>query len=238
MNSLYEFGSQVDIIIRVKSARNIGGISYDNNEIYTILKDVAINFTYEPTNINITAKQPVYKGDTQKLPIAVDIFGISCTDKIFNLIGTKLSNAYVSTTEIEECIPDENGMILLKWPATNIFVYRTENGNKIKIPFTNEKDILYIQEKDYNHSYTVIYQAIKPQTKVYSLEQEYQPYFSAELITKGNTNKNTRNLTIVLPTVKIDPNAELRFTNEGLLATSLRLNIIYQNQPKPVVVFN
>lgn len=233
MNQLFEYGSAVDIILSVKNPTTIAGKDYKRGEIYTTLKDVGVKFNYAPTAASMDAKKPIYKGTIQNLPQSVSTTYVPLTDTLANLTLTPVDVPQL-VNEAEKRISDSEGKIILRAKsANNLFVY-CDNQQVEDYQFDETTNTL--SELNAATEYIIRYQ-IAVQSSCYSLEQCFQPYFAAELVGKGNTNKSTNTMHILLPAVKIDVNPNFVFVDNGQLGVTLTLNIIYQGQDMPAVVF-
>ena len=233
MNQLFEYGSAVDILLIAKNPITIAGKDYKRGEIYTTLKDVGVKFNYTPTAASMDAKKPVYKGTIQNLPQSVSTTYVPLTDTLANLILTPVDMPQL-VNEAEKRTSDSEGKIILRAkPSENLFVYR---NNELIDSYQFDEATNTVYGLDAAIEYVIRYQtAVK--SACYSLEQCFQPYFAAELIGKGNTNKSTNTMHILLPSVKIDVNPNFVFVDNGQLGVTLTLNIIYQGQGMPAVVF-
>jgi len=59
VNDIFAYGSTVDVLLKIKSARTIDGVSYAINEPYTFLNNVRVSFEYNNASVNIHASQPL-----------------------------------------------------------------------------------------------------------------------------------------------------------------------------------
>lgn len=233
MSQLFEYGSAVDIILRAKNPITIAGKAYKAGEIYTILRDVGVQFNYNPINSEMEARKTLYRGDTQNLPQSVSTSYVPLTTAISDLIFTPV-NVPQKVQVTEQRSSDSDGRIILreKAVADTIFVY----GDDGALSFGYDETTNSVQGLIGGQQFSIYY-CTKVNGTAYELEQCYQPYFEAEIIGKGNTNKSTNNMHIVLPAVKVDANPSLTFVDNGQIGLTLTLNIIYKQQDKPVVVF-
>ena len=233
MNQLFEYGSAVDIILTIKNPTTIAGKDYKRGEIYTTLKDVGVKFNYTPTAASMDARKPIYNGTIQNLPQSVSTTYVPLTDTLANLTLTPVDVPQL-INETEKRISDSEGEIILRAkPVESLFIYR--DGQQVE-DYQFDETTNTISDLAAATEYAIRYQtAVK--SACYSLEQCFQPYFSAELVGKGNTNKSTNTMHILLPSVKIDVNPNFVFVDNGQLGVTLTLNIIYQGQGMPAVVF-
>lgn len=234
MNQLFEYGSTVDLVIRTKGELVVNGKTYAPNEVYTILRDVPVQFNYNSNSTAIAAKKPVYNGTTQYLPTSAIVSYVPLTTKLANLLfeeGT--TNQQIMVRE-KRSATTSGEIILKRQPANSTCFVKDEFDNKVAAQ-------LDIATKTLSNltpgvEYQIDYYTVATGS-CFGLEQKFQPYFSVELITRGNNNKSTNMLHIILPSVKIDVMPSMEFIGNGQLGISLRLNIIYQGQEQPVMVF-
>lgn len=231
MNDLYEYGSSFDVIIRLKSDQVIGGVQYQAGEIYTVLHDVTVSFTYEETGVTMDAHKPVYVANVQNLPVSFAIGNININTKIANLIMTKQSEQEVLIPSIEQCV-SVNGELYTKYSIKGeLYVYDIET-HTLQENYTYENDKIK-GLKDGNY---LIYYCYAKAGIVYSLDVPYYPYFTIEMFSKGNKNKNTEDIYFKFPSVSMVQRPKLDFINNGVITTPFVFNIIYHAQPQPVVV--
>lgn len=232
MDQLFEFGSAVNIVLRTKSEITIAGKTYKAGQIYTILEKVGVSFNYTPTSTSSSAKKPVYNGTTQSLPQSVTTQYLPLKAKLADLMLQRSSKCKIQ--KIETRFSDSEGQIILRQPAEDgleVLCRDNKVDNYVYDAATHTITGLSPQEP-----YTIYYLTTS-QKEGYSLEQNFLPYFEVELVGKGNTDKTTNTVHIILPSVKIDFDPDFVFIDDGQIGTRLTFNIIYQNQGTPVMVF-
>ena len=85
MNNLYELGGLADVFIINKVEKNIGGINYKPQEVYTVLKDVIVNLGYERNSSE--GKDIKNKINYMiNFPNEIYISNVPMTDKVCNLV--------------------------------------------------------------------------------------------------------------------------------------------------------
>ena len=231
MNDLYEYGSSFDIIIRLKSDQTIGGQQYKAGEVYTVLHNATVNFTYEETGAVMSARKPIYDANVQNLPVSFAISDVNINTKIANLIMTKQEGQEVLVPSIEQCA-SANDELYTKYPiASELRVYDAAT-HALQENYTYEND--KISGLD-DGTYLVHYYYTKVGA-TYNLEVPYYPYFTVEMLGKGNKNKNTEDIYFKFPSVSMVQRPKLDFINSGVITTPFVFNIIYHAQPQPVVV--
>lgn len=232
MSQLFEFGSAVNIILRAKSEITIAGKTYKPGQIYTILEKVGVSFNYAPTTTNSSAKKPVYNGSIQSLPQSVTTQYLPIQTKLADLMLQGSSKCKIQ--KIETRFSDSEGKIILHQSAEEgleVFCRADKVDNYTYNEATRTIEGLSPQEP------YQIYYLTTSQNNAYRLEQNFLPYFTIELIGKGNTDKTTNVVHIVLPSVKIDFDPNFVFVDDGVISTRLTFSIIYENQDPPVMVF-
>lgn len=228
---MQEFGSPVDIIIKTKAELDIAGKHYMPNQVYTILREVDVEFQYEKIQTDVAAKKIIYRGDIKSYPNAFQIWNLPLSQKIIDLIFNETTSGYLTQVENLEVI---DGTLYLKYaPARNLIILN-DNGQQVEeSTYTINNDTIIIA----NGTYTVMYEYLAT-GKTYNLESPFYPYFAAEIIGLGNTDKQTNKIHLVLPTIKISQTPRLQFTNTGVCSTPMVCDIIYQNQPEPYLVID
>lgn len=234
MSNVFEYGSAIDIIVRIKNQITIKNKTYQPGEIYTTLNKVRVRFNYAPTNTSMTATKPVYTGTTQNLPQSVTTSFLPLTVKLADLLLVS-SNDKKLIQETETRSSDSMGNIILRAKvADKLFIY--EDGEKVE-DYEYDAETRTISNLTPATSYMISYLSEANDVIAFGLEQEHRPYFEIELIGKGNSGKRTSEMHLILPAVKIDVNPDLTFVDDGVMGVTLNLNIIYKGQEQPVVVF-
>lgn len=225
MNSLYEYGSNCDVIIRCNSERTIGGRTYSANEPYTILKNVFCRLAYREN-----VKEGAAKNNVQAIrfgvPDLINISNVALTDKICNLIATKVPKSRI--TKVYSA-PSVGGKIYLPEEpiSDSIFVF---NGND-KMSFTVDGYKLVGDFKE-DETYIIFYEVIAS-TECYDLNTPQYGYFSIEIIGVGNTEKVTNNIHMVFPAVSLISVPTFDFINGGIMSAPLQFECIHRGQKSP-----
>ena len=223
-NNIYEFGGVADVLLRVKSDRTIAGNTYNENEPYTVLKDVTVQFIYDQIGKQADAKRSVYSSNFGR-PSQLIINGVPLTQKIANLIMTNEDNTYIRTRK--EIIQCKNGKLSTNYtPIENSMFIFDKNMQKVD----NASSFVEGEE------YLVFYQEECSGDK-YSFEVPTYGYFSVEIFVKGNTNKITNDIYMHFDALSLATVPNFNIMNGGILNTPLVFNIIYTNQEEPIIVF-
>lgn len=235
MNDLYEFGGSADVLIKTKTDTEIGGIKYQAGEPYTVLKDVLVYLDYNQNEKDITAKKSISSSQTAR-PSIINITRIELTTKMCNLIGTIKSEEQIMHMKNIKCYCDnENSLYLDDIPANNqIFVY---NKSFERIEIDRVEDTTIYGDFEVDKEYLVFYNEFV-QGRVYDFEVPHYPYFSIEIIAKGNTNKSFGTTLMKFDSVSLVSVPRFNFIQGDILNIPLTFKVIYQNQEEPVVVFN
>lgn len=231
MNKLYELGSVVDILIKPNTDTVIGNKTYKANEPYTVLKDVSVGLIYEQISSDITAKKPINSSQKAR-PYQITINDIQLTQKILDLILTRIENTDYIRTIKEICIAEKNSIYLNNEPIKDLFIY-DKSGSAVRVD--NIEDNIVSGNFNDGESYLVFYES-KIDNVIYSFEMPHYPYFTLEINGKGNTDKNTSSIYCKFPAVSLVSIPNINFINEDILNSPLIFNIIYQNQKEPIIV--
>lgn len=234
MNQLYEFGSTVDIIIRAKNEIKIGDRTYERDEVCAMFEDIGVLFNYSQKDVAISGSKIAYNGYRNNLPQSITTTFVPITTMLADLMLENAEDGSLIQAK-EKRVSDSEGTIILRANAQKgLFVYDA-NGNKVT--YTRNFNPRVIEGLNPTTAYTILYLTEK-NNQVFGLEQCHRPYFEVELVGRGNTDKKTNEIHFLFPSVKIDIDPNLTLTGEGIIGTTLTFNIIYNGQPKPVVVFN
>lgn len=229
MNNLHEFGGVCDVIIKCNSERAIGEKTYKAGEPYTILKDVYVNIGYQNTTSEGSAKNNIYAHRSGS-PDTISISGLTLTDKVSNLIATKIQQSVV--TKYCECIADKN-TIYMPEPYIKNSVYIYYNGEKINC---KEQDDCLTGNFTNGYIYTIFYSVAVTQ-HCYDFTVPSYGYFSLDIIGKGNTNKKSNNIFISCPAVSLVSVPVFNLVNGTILNAPLQFTVIDKNQKPATFTF-
>ena len=234
-NNIYEFGGVADILIRMKTARTIGGVNYAANEPYTLLKDVNIQFIYEQNAKQSSAKSTVYAFNSGR-PSQILVNNIPLSQKIANLILTNdLTKTYSRTRK--EMVYCKDGVLTLNYNPLpeDIFVFDSDM-NKVDCTLFDNNKLCADKNLINDMQYLVFYYESVSGDK-YSFEMPSYGYFIADIFIKGNTNKITNDVYIHFDALSLASVPNFNIMSGGILNTPLVFNIIYTNQDEPIIVF-
>ena len=226
MNDLYEFGGTCDVIIRCKSERFIGGRKYEENEPYTILKDVTCGLQYKSINSEANAANNIINS-REGLPDLVNIVNVPLTNKVLCLVSEKISHQRIG--KIYTGIA-KNGIVYLpEAPLQNsVFVYK---GNERFISFTVKEDQL-VAEFEEDAEYLIFYDVVATES-CFDFNCPRYGYFTLEIIGKGNQNKKSNNIYIKIPAASLISTPVFDLVSGNILHAPLQFKVIQQNQPVP-----
>lgn len=221
MNNLYELGGIGDVFIINKIDLKLGKNNYKAGEVYTVLKDVNINFQYEQNNSLGKNKENKVQY-VENYPSSISISNIDMTDKIYNLLMKRKEEDYMIITKKEIITCEENNTIYLSEnPLGNIYV---KNNKYENLFFTQEGQIL---KGDFviGEQYLIFYN-IQTEQQVFSMKNNSLPYFSLEIHFKGNKNKETYKGYLLIPSVSLTSSPVIVFDNNSIIKSVLNFTII------------
>lgn len=228
MNNLYEFGGSCNVIIRCNSERTIGRKVYKVNEPYTILEDVLVDLRYTTLNSESSAKTNII-ASKESYPNLINIHRITLTEKINDLIATRDTIQTVGDTYASYA---DNGVLYLPCAVvpSSLFVYA---NNELFTDYTVDisQDKLIGNFND-DCQYLVFYDK-QVSSPSFSMVTPHYGYFTLEIIGKGNTNKNSKDLYMKFPACSLMSPPTFNFISGDILNSPLQFQCIYKNQPLP-----
>lgn len=231
-NSLLEFGSKVDVVIRFKTEKTINGKTYTANEPYLYLKDAqaVINYSGEDktssTNKTILANSNI-------APRSVSIGGFSFSRKIIALLSQfETENYSYDKTRFESVVVEDNELYLDPNLVVNenkpMFVY-DEDFNKIDFEFDGETNLITGAALENSKEYLVVYSSVELGPK-FNLNNDFHvPYMSLEIQGKGNIDKEEKDMIMYFDKVSLVSMLEFNFIQDQIINVPLEFHIIDTN---------
>lgn len=226
---MIEFGSEATLLIKAKNEIKIGDRNYAPNQVYALFKDVNIQFQYDTIDSNIAAKRTIFAGDIDSFPSKINIYNLPFIQKVIDLTFVKQNEKKFLTAL--ETVNAENGKAYLNHNAAANLVVIKDKAVLPQSDYSYNGNELSIEDGTYIISYDYLAEG-----NAYNLDAPFYPYFAAEIIVTGNTNKQTNKIHLVFPAIKISQVPKLQFTNEGVCSTPLTCDIIYKGQDSPYMV--
>lgn len=231
-NDLYEFGGQCDVIVRSAYGTKINGVTYAENEPYTILKDVFVRLDYDSTESGATAKTNITASHAG-YPDAISISNVQLTSKICDLIATNNNNVSC-ISKYYEAESDGRAIYLPEEPIKDsVFIYYK---GKRQEGFVVTDTAIYCDYFVPGEKYLVFYDV--PMNTSYDFEIPHYPYFALDIIAKGNTNKRSENCYMKFPATALVAVPVFDLVNGSILNVPLKFICIYRNQKKPYFCIN
>lgn len=237
-NKLYEFGGTADVILKSRIEQTINGVTYAANEPYTVFKDVSVELQYDSYTTNgaggISNKTNL--SIRQGQPTKIALFGCPLTDKVCNLIFTQEKETTYTETCHKTLVCLEDGKLHLTTSnIQSMFVYDDEY-NKVGVFAASD-----IAEQCVTGNFVagrryLVFQTLVKTGKIYKFDMPIYPYFSLEIIGKGNTDKKTSGVYLNFDAVSLVSTPALDIISGGMLNAPLVFDIIYKNQKEPVIV--
>ena len=227
MNNLYELGGLADVFIINKVEKNIGGINYKPQEVYTVLNDVIVNLAYERNNSE--GKDIKNKINyIVNFPNEIYISNVPMTEKVCNLLMQKENdtNLLITKKEIIECTV-QNKLFLSDIPSKDIYV-KDKNYNNLEYEVA---DYTLTGNFIEGETYLVFYKTYINKS-VFNMEKVSMPYFSLEIHFKGNDNKKTTIGYMIVPSVSLISSPVVVFNSNTIVGSNLNFKIIdVNNEP-------
>ena len=223
MNNLYEFGGVCDVIIKCNSERQIGNKTYDAGEPYTILNDVYVNLGYKNIISDGGAKNNII-AHRVGLPDIVNISGLTLTDKVCDLIATRVTDTVI--TKACEVIGDN----------TKIYMPEQYIHGSVFVYYKNERITNFTEHNDYlNGSFQsgekyLIFYSIKVDNCSFNFNTPTYGYFSLDICGKGNLNKKTKDIYLNFPAVSLMSVPVFDLVNGNILNAPLQFECIHKAQ--------
>lgn len=236
INSILKAGGKVDVLIRTKTAQKIGDINLIENEPYTFINNVAINFLSSQEGVRSKADGTILSYNNM-LANQVHLYNVPLTEKICNLVfqNRKILNKTYKTL----LVANNNTLILHHQEAYNIFVYDL-NNNLIGVSDYVSDGIITSDKIINNQKYLVFYEYIinnNIDNKMYNLQSPDRSYFTLDIFGKGNQDNLSSDVFIKIDTCVLITNNNLIFNN-GLNSLDLTFDIIQMknNQNKNYLI--
>lgn len=121
-NSLYEYGQIADVIIRPKYDMNLGGKDYKAQTPYTVLHDINFNLQYEQNTASANGIKPIISTQNAR-PYRVVITGCELTDKVLDLVATRVDKKEHLITRYKTCYGSGDCIYVSDHIATDKFVF-------------------------------------------------------------------------------------------------------------------
>ena len=222
MNNLYEFGGTCDVVIRCKTARTIGGKTYQANEPYTILHDVYCNMQYKNIVSDGSAKNNIIYTRTGA-PEIISFSGVTLTEKINDLIARRINSQLIGKTHTSMA---QNGTLYL--PETpvvdSIFVY---HNNQSFTDFTVENDKL-IGAFESDTEYLIFYD-VQSEYSCFDFTTPQYGYFILDIVGKGNKDKTSNDIYIRIPAASLMSVPVFDLVNGDILYAPMQFKCIDQH---------
>lgn len=207
MNNIFSYGSTAQVLIRVKSARVIDGVSYTDGEPYIFLDNITARFIYDGNNTEIT-KQGVKLAYKEDYPTHILITGVSLTSPIMSLIFNKQNNSS-DITMVKHKEDFINGVALLETTAKDFFFY-IDDIPSTNYTWNNTTKVFSINNYDNTKTYTLFYTSTISQ-KCFSLTAPHNAYFTLELYAVGNKTEDQLQVYIKLPSCQLEVDKSMEF---------------------------
>ena len=228
---VYEIGSPCQVMISVNSERTIGGKQYSAGMPYTILKDVNVSLLYENVTSEQNAKVPIFAARNAR-PYQLNISNLPLKKKVFDLMLTEdRGDTYIKTWEVVN-------------PATEFYVSKQIEQSKPVFVLDADGNLLEVQS--ISGSRVILKEGIpefisyfyrSETASSYSFEVPQFGYFSLDIHTVGNIDKNTSKCFMNFPAVSLISNPSFDFSKGANIAnTNLTFDIIYNRQPQPTII--
>lgn len=227
MNDLYEFGGACDVIIRCNSDRTIGGVEYKAGQPYTLLEDVYVQINYVNTSSNSNARMNVLSR-REGLPDNISIMNVPLTEKVCNLVTTKINAKRITKTCKAEAI---DGRIYLPEPVLQdtLYVYK---GNKLLEGYTVDTTNNMLVGDFESGKYLIFYEVLSSDS-CFDFTTPHYGYFCVEVWGKGNEDKTSTDLYIKLPACSLVTNGVFDLVRGNILNAPLVFTCIHQQQEMP-----
>lgn len=222
MNNLYEFGGTCDVVIRCKTARTIGGKTYQANEPYTILNDVYCNIQYKNIVSDANAKNSVLYTRIGA-PEVISFSGVTLTDKINDLIAERIENKPIG--KIHTSIAQNNIIYLPESPiAGSVFIYA---NNQPFVDFVIEEHKIFGDFAE-GQEYLIFYD-VETNNACFDFTTPQHGYFVLDIIGKGNTDKASNDIYIRIPAATIMSVPVFDLVNGDILHAPMQFKCIDQH---------
>lgn len=231
VNDIFAYGSTVDVLLKIKSARTIDGVSYATNEPYTFLNNVRVSFEYNNASVNIHASQPLI-GWKEDFPTTLIITGAPSSKKVSALLFKKVADSsvvsrYLNNTDLS------GGELFLDVSAKDFFLYK-DDVKDTGYTFDNVSGLFTITDYDVNKKYRLFYnETITKQG--YSFESPNNAYFTIEIRGVGNKNGETMNVFMKLSSCALLAEKITNFDGAESNGVNLVFSIIKSNEPDYLV---
>ena len=219
INNIFAYGSTVDVLVRVHSARTISTQSYAAGEPYTIIRNVPVEFSYdgEEELINPRGLLTVYKTD---YPVAVTLKGVTLTDKIAALIFKPVT----STLPVSKMLGNAQiaAQFYIDAAATDIYLYK----DAVKTTdFTFVEGLITISGYSSAAEYMMIYNLVSSKDKI-SFSLPHNAYFTLEMFGKGAKNGVTTSIFLHLNKCALMTDKQLNFNSGSGNSIDLLFGVI------------
>ena len=231
-NSILEYGSKANVILRFIASTDINGKQYAANEPYLYLKNVDIIISYSniskraETNLTVSAFSDIK-------PRFIGINGIPFTRKVVSLLskfensGQNFSPTKFRTLTASRGAEDEEGIIFLIDDVNldkPIFVYDNE-FEPVWFAYDDETNALISENFLDGGQYLISFSSEEQGTK-FELNKPCLPYMSLEIQGIGNLDKASKKVYLFFDKVSLDSEMEFSFIQDEIMRVPLQFNII------------
>lgn len=218
MSNLIEIGGTGSLVLKPLADVVLNGKTYEANKLFYAHADCDIQFQYSSTTAG--AKQgPIQLMAQQKLSLRnLSISHLPLSTKILSFFQRKHEGG-LTCPVIESSIGGPGLIMLKKQPiASSIEILDEDIIFDYNEEFNAIESDEIVEGKQYN-----IYYEVEQLVTTFNLNDYYPdfPYFSVDILMKGNYNKETRDFHVHIPRAAIQISPALNLFNNSVSAASM-----------------
>lgn len=218
MSNLIEIGGTGSLILKPLADVVLNGKTYEANKLFYAHANCDIQFQYSNTTAN--AKQgPVQLMAQQKLSLRnLTISHLPLSTKILSFYQRHHEGGLVCPV-IESSIGGPGLIMLKKKPIDSSIEVLDED---ILFEYNEEFNAIESEDIEEGKQYNIYYE-VEQSVSTFNLNDYYPdyPYFSVDILMKGNYNKETRDFHIHIPRAAIQLSPALNLLNNSISAASM-----------------
>lgn len=225
INDVFKFSGPVDVILRTKVERTIGGITYAAHQPITILENVVPSFSYGGQFKDYRQGDDTFLiSHRTAFPLTLVLMGASFSEKLAHLIFSVTASANMTYYETIVCpasaikyLPSDQQQI------NNIFLYK--DGELSTYTYNSTTNAITFTNYSATSTYILFYSYLDSTSFKYGLASPSNPYFEIEMFGRGNVNNTSSNFYIKIGSCSLSPQLNMSFGGQ-YQTVSLTFNIM------------
>lgn len=221
MSNLIEIGGTGSIILKPLADFTVNGVTYEANKLFYAQADCGIQFQYSSTNAQARQGQNTLMS-SQKLALRnLSITHLPLSAKILSFYKREHEGGL--KCPVIETKPGGPGLIMLNHRPIQDSIELLSHD--LQFTYNEEFNAIECEEFNEEEEYDIYYE-MEQYVSTFNLN-DYSPdypYFTADILMKGNYNKETRDFHIHIPRVAVQMSPALDLFSNSISFASMILH--------------